>query len=140
MLRVENVSVAYGRITGLREVSLTVNDGEIVTIMGANGAGKSSLLNAIFGVVPLKSGSIWLDSHQITGLASHSTVRLGLALYSRRKRALRSHVGEGQPDHGCLLPVCPQPAEHSGVYRMVPASPCLSVHSGNGLPAFPRTQ
>jgi branched-chain amino acid transport system ATP-binding protein len=79
MLRVENVSVAYGRITGLREVSLTVNDGEIVTIMGANGAGKSSLLNAIFGVVPLKSGSIWLDSHQITGLASHSTVRLGLA-------------------------------------------------------------
>jgi branched-chain amino acid transport system ATP-binding protein len=79
VLRVENASVAYGRITGLREVSLVVNDGEIVTIIGANGAGKSSLLNAISGVVPLKSGSIWLDSHQITGLASHSTVRLGIA-------------------------------------------------------------
>jgi len=79
MLRVENVSVAYGRLTGLREVSLVVNDDEIVTIMGANGAGKSSLLNAIFGVVPLKSGSIWLDSHQISGLSSHQTVRLGLA-------------------------------------------------------------
>jgi len=79
MLRVENISVAYGRITGLREVSLVINDGEIVTIIGANGAGKSSLLNAISGVVPLKSGSIWLDSHQITGLASHSTVRLGIA-------------------------------------------------------------
>lgn len=79
MLRVENISVAYGRITGLREVSLVVNDGEIVTIIGANGAGKSSLLNAISGVVPLKSGSIWLDNRQITGLASHSTVRLGIA-------------------------------------------------------------
>jgi len=79
MLRVENVSVAYGRLIGLREVSIMVNDGEIVTIMGANGAGKSSLLNAIFGVVPLKSGSVWLDSHQISGLSSHQTVRLGLA-------------------------------------------------------------
>jgi branched-chain amino acid transport system ATP-binding protein len=79
MLRVENVSVAYGRLIGLREVSMMVNDGEIVTIMGANGAGKSSLLNAIFGVVPLKSGSIWLDSHQISRLSSHQTVRLGLA-------------------------------------------------------------
>ena len=79
MLRVENVSVGYGRLIGLREVSMMVNDGEIVTIMGANGAGKSSLLNAIFGVVPLKSGSIWLDSHQISGFSSHKTVRLGLA-------------------------------------------------------------
>ena len=47
MLRVENASVAYGRIMGLKEVSLVVNDGEIVTIIGANGAGKTSLLNAI---------------------------------------------------------------------------------------------
>lgn len=78
MLRVENASVAYGRIMGLREVSLVVNDGEIVTIIGANGAGKTSLLNAISGVVPLKSGSIWLDDRQISGLPSHKTVGLGL--------------------------------------------------------------
>jgi len=78
VLRVENASVAYGRIMGLREVSLVVNDGEIVTIIGANGAGKTSLLNAISGVVPLKSGSIWLDDCQISGLPSHKTVGLGL--------------------------------------------------------------
>jgi len=78
VLRVENASVAYGRIMGLREVSLVVNDGEIVTIIGANGAGKTSLLNAISGVVPLKSGSIWLDDRQISGLPSHKTVGLGL--------------------------------------------------------------
>ena len=58
MLRVENAYVTYGQVSGFREVSLTVNDGEIVTIIGANGAGKTSLLNAITGVVPLKGGSI----------------------------------------------------------------------------------
>jgi branched-chain amino acid transport system ATP-binding protein len=78
VLRVEKTSVAYGRIMGLREVSLVVNDGEIVTIIGANGAGKTSLLNAISGVVPLKEGIIWLDDRNISGLASHKTVGLGL--------------------------------------------------------------
>jgi len=79
VLRVENASVAYGQITAVREVSLTVNDGEIVTIIGSNGAGKTSLLNAILGVIPLKSGDIWLDDKKISRLPSHKMVRLGLA-------------------------------------------------------------
>ncbi len=79
MLRVDNASVVYGQVAGLREVSITVNDGEIVTIIGANGAGKSSLLNAISGVVPLKGGGIWLDDRQISGLSAHKTVKMGLA-------------------------------------------------------------
>ena len=78
MLKVERASVAYGRVTALREVSLVVNDGELVTLIGANGAGKTTLLNAISGVVPLKSGDIWLDDHRLSGLSSHKTVRLGL--------------------------------------------------------------
>ena len=78
MLRVDNVSVAYGRATALREASLVVNDGEIVTLIGSNGAGKTSLLNAISGVVPLRKGSIWLDNNQLSGLPPHKTVRLGL--------------------------------------------------------------
>ena len=78
MLRIDNVSVAYGRATALREASLVVNDGEIVTLIGANGAGKTSLLNAISGVVPLRKGSIWLDDNQLSGLPPHKTVRLGL--------------------------------------------------------------
>ncbi len=49
MLRVDNVTVAYGLSTAVREVSLVVNNGEIVTIVGSNGAGKTSLLNAISG-------------------------------------------------------------------------------------------
>jgi branched-chain amino acid transport system ATP-binding protein len=78
MLKVERVSVAYGRVTALREVSLVVNDGEIVTLIGSNGAGKTTLLNAITGVVHVKSGSIWLDDYRLSGLSSHKTVKLGL--------------------------------------------------------------
>ena len=79
MLKVEKITVAYGRITALRDTSLTVNDGEIVTLIGANGAGKTTLLNAISGIVPLKSGDIWLDDHRLSGLPPHKTVRLGIA-------------------------------------------------------------
>ncbi len=57
MLRVEKASVAYGRFMALRDISLVVNDGEIVTLIGSNGAGKTTLLNAITGVVHVKSGS-----------------------------------------------------------------------------------
>ncbi|MFA5366728.1 MAG: ABC transporter ATP-binding protein [Dehalococcoidia bacterium] len=79
MLRVENASVAYGQVTAVREVSLTVNKGEIVTIIGANGAGKTSLLNAISGVIPLKSGEIRLEDKAISRMSSHKIVKLGLA-------------------------------------------------------------
>ncbi len=78
MLRVDNVTVAYGLSTAVREVSLVVNNGEIVTIVGSNGAGKTSLLNAISGTVPVKSGAIWLDEARISGRPPHKTVRLGV--------------------------------------------------------------
>jgi len=78
MLKVDKVTAVYGRATALREVSLVVNDGEIVTLIGANGAGKTTLLNAISGIVPVESGDIWLDEHRISGLPPHKTVKLGL--------------------------------------------------------------
>jgi len=78
MLRVDNVTVAYGLSTAVREVSLVVNNGEIVTIVGSNGAGKTSLLNAISGTVRVKSGAIWLDEARISGRPPHKTVRLGV--------------------------------------------------------------
>jgi len=78
MLRVENVTVAYGLSAAVREVSLVVNNGEIVTIVGSNGAGKTSLLNAISGTVRVKSGTIRLDEVRISGRPPHKTVRLGI--------------------------------------------------------------
>jgi branched-chain amino acid transport system ATP-binding protein len=79
MLRVENACVFYGQTSALTDVSLTVNDGEIVTLLGSNGAGKSTLLNAISGSAALKSGRIWLDSKELTGLNGSNPVNLGLA-------------------------------------------------------------
>jgi len=78
MLRVDNVTVAYGLSTAVRDVSLVVNNGEIVTIVGSNGAGKTSLLNAISGNVGVKSGTVWLDDLRISGRPPHKTVRLGV--------------------------------------------------------------
>jgi len=78
MLRVDDITVAYGLSTAVREVSLVVNNGEIVTIVGSNGAGKTSLLNAISGAVRVKSGTIWLDDVRLSGRPPHKTVRLGV--------------------------------------------------------------
>ncbi len=78
MLEVDKVFVTYGRSNAVREASLVVNQGEIVTLIGANGAGKTSLMNAITGVVPTRSGEITLEENRLTGLPSHETVRLGL--------------------------------------------------------------
>ena len=78
MLSVEGATVYYGRVRALREVSLTVNDGEIVTLIGTNGAGKTTLLNAISGVLPLSSGQVRLDGNALSGLPAHKVVRAGV--------------------------------------------------------------
>jgi branched-chain amino acid transport system ATP-binding protein len=78
MLTVNNVSVAYGNSIAVREVSLKVKRQEIVTLIGANGAGKTSLMNAITGVIPLTNGEIKLEDDRLSGLLAHETVRLGL--------------------------------------------------------------
>ena len=79
MLRVENVTVVNGQVTAVREASLLVNEGEIVTLIGSNGAGKSTMLNAIAGYIPLQSGSIWLHDKQLAGLSPDQMVGRGLA-------------------------------------------------------------
>jgi branched-chain amino acid transport system ATP-binding protein len=71
--------VHYGAIHALQGVDIDVNDGEIVTLIGANGAGKSTTLRAISGLVRPSSGSIRFDGRHIDGLAPHEIVRLGIA-------------------------------------------------------------
>ena len=87
MLSVESVTVQYGRLAAVREVSLKVESHEIVTVIGSNGSGKTTLLNAISGVLPVTSGKIWLDKTLLTGLPAHQTVRKGLG-YVPEGRAL----------------------------------------------------
>ncbi|MDH2384049.1 ABC transporter ATP-binding protein [Bradyrhizobium sp. CER78] len=79
-LVVDDITVSYGRLTALRGVTLTVDEGEILFVTGPNGAGKSTLLNAIAGVVPPASGSIRIDGAGITGAAPEDIARRGFSL------------------------------------------------------------
>ncbi len=78
MLEVRDLRVNYGRIRALQGVSLDVAEGEIVALIGANGAGKSSTMNAISGVVRAAAGEIRLDGESLVGLPSHRVVRRGV--------------------------------------------------------------
>jgi branched-chain amino acid transport system ATP-binding protein len=79
MLKLVDVSVSYGPIRALRGVTLHVGPGEIVALLGANGAGKTSLLRAVSRLVPLSSGSIRLQGNDISRLPPHRLAGLGLA-------------------------------------------------------------
>jgi branched-chain amino acid transport system ATP-binding protein len=80
MLKLESVKVAYGAIQAVKGVSIEVRKGEVVTIIGANGAGKSTLLKSICGLEPVTEGRILLDNKDITNVASHQRVGLGVAM------------------------------------------------------------
>ena len=71
MLKIENLQVHYGGIQALRGISLEVPDGRIVTLIGANGAGKSTMLNAVAGVWPVDEGKILIDGVDVTRLSEH---------------------------------------------------------------------
>jgi branched-chain amino acid transport system ATP-binding protein len=79
LLEVDQVSAAYGAVQALSEVSLRVMPGEIVTLIGANGAGKSTLLMTICGAPRPRAGRILLGGEDITGEATHLTMRRGVA-------------------------------------------------------------
>ena len=78
MLEVKKVNLAYGQMQVLKEVSLQVRDREIVSLIGANSAGKSSMLNAISGLVPLAGGEILFEGKPIHSLPSHEIIELGI--------------------------------------------------------------
>lgn len=78
LLAVENLQAGYGPIEVLKGISLEVQPGEIVTIIGANGAGKTSTLMCISGLVKARQGRILFDGREIQGLAGHEIVKLGL--------------------------------------------------------------
>ncbi len=78
MLTLDNVEVSYGAIRALQGVSLTIQSGEIVTLIGANGAGKSTTLRAISGLVPAGKGRIMFEGMEITSLSADKIVQRGV--------------------------------------------------------------
>lgn len=85
LLSIEDINVYYDGIRALRDVSLTVGKGEIVSLIGANGAGKSTILKAVSGILTPRSGRILLDGRDLVGTSQHRIVRMGV-----------SHVPEGR--------------------------------------------
>ena len=86
MLSVEKLRSGYGNIEALRGVDMGVHAGEIVTLIGANGAGKSTLLMTICGDPRARAGRIVFDGHDITRMATHDIVRLGIAQVPEGRR------------------------------------------------------
>jgi branched-chain amino acid transport system ATP-binding protein len=85
LLELKNVSSAYGSVEALRGISLAVEPGEVVTLLGANGAGKSTTLRTISGLIRPTNGEVWFDGQRIDQMPPEQVVRLGL-----------SHVPEGR--------------------------------------------
>jgi branched-chain amino acid transport system ATP-binding protein len=80
LLEVKNITVHYGKSVAIQDVSLQVPEGGLVSIIGANGAGKSTILKAISGLVPLTSGEIWFLGNKISDKQTADIVRLGVSL------------------------------------------------------------
>jgi branched-chain amino acid transport system ATP-binding protein len=80
MLTLENVNVFYGAIHALHDISITVKKGEVVTLIGANGAGKSTTLRAITGLLTPKTGRITFEGQDITGIPAHKLVARGISM------------------------------------------------------------
>ena len=78
LLEVTKLGVSYGDMIALHEVSVSVEDGEAVTVLGANAAGKSTLLRAISGLVPAREGTVVFDGEPINGVPAHERVERGL--------------------------------------------------------------
>ncbi|HXZ94523.1 MAG TPA: ATP-binding cassette domain-containing protein, partial [Dehalococcoidia bacterium] len=85
LLSVKDITVHYGKAIAIDNVSLEVAEGAVVTIIGANGAGKSTILKALSGLIPLTAGEIWFLDRRIDGMAPFHIVSLGL-----------SHIPEGR--------------------------------------------
>ena len=88
LLAVEDLSIRYGRVQALEHVSLEVHAGEVVTLIGANGAGKSTTLRSISRIVPIHRGRIAFAARDISGARPSDVVRMGIAQVPEGRRML----------------------------------------------------
>ena len=86
LIELKSVSVSYDAVNAVRGIDLSIKDGEIVALLGANGAGKSSTLNAIVGLAPVSAGKIIFDGTDITDFSSETLAPLGLTLSPEGRR------------------------------------------------------
>ena len=90
LLELERLSVRYGRVHAVRGVSLAVDEGEVVALLGANGAGKSSLLKGVLGLAPTDAGKVRMAGRDLTAWPTRDRIAAGLALVPEGRRILMS--------------------------------------------------
>lgn len=103
MLKIDNIDVYYGAIHALKGISLEVNQGEIVTLIGANGAGKSTTLRTISGLLKPKNGSITFMGKNIAGVPAHQIVREGISQVPEGRRVFAEMTVMENLDLGAFI-------------------------------------
>ncbi len=112
LLEVRDVVVHYGRIKALHGVSLVVHEGELVTLLGSNGAGKTTMMRAISGLHPLTSGSVWFDGRDVTKVKAHRRVMDGLIQAPEGRGVFPGMTVTENLEMGCYGRKFPSKAEH----------------------------
>lgn len=112
LLEVRDIVVHYGRIKALHGVSLTVHQGELVTLLGSNGAGKTTMMRAISGLLSLTSGSVWFDGADISKVKAHKRVADGLIQAPEGRGVFPGMTIIENLEMGCYGRKFPSKAEH----------------------------
>ena len=122
MLSVKNLDLYYGDAQALADVSLDVPKGQIVAIIGANGAGKSSLIRTIAGIESCRSGSVHFGSQEITSLESHVICNLGIGQVAEGRQVFPSLTVLENLEMGAMLPRARAGARHqlNDVFALFP--------------------
>src|ERR1700753_756435 len=121
MLELTDVHSYYGNIEALKGISLSVEEGEVVTLIGSNGAGKSTTLRAITGLTPASSGSIKIDGEDITRVPAHEIVSHGIALSPEGRHCFQRMTVRENLDLGAHRRRGPEIAEDlARVYELFP--------------------
>jgi branched-chain amino acid transport system ATP-binding protein len=120
-LEVTALCVNYGEVPAIADIALEVSEGEIVALLGANGAGKSTTLKAIMGLVKPRAGAVRLDGSEVTGQPAHHAARRGIALVPEGRRIFkRMTVRENLDVGGLPQPAAEAPKRIEEVYGLFP--------------------
>lgn len=132
MLQLDRVSTKIGRIQILENISMHVDEGELVSVIGANGAGKSTLLNTIAGVYTPSEGSITLFNEDVSKLPAHRTIRKGLALVPEGRQVFPGHTVIENLKLGSYISYYRNMKHvHDNIEKMLDLFPNLKKHQNN---------